>query len=527
MNDNSVVFIAFEEDENLGVRYMSAVLSEAGNDVVIIDFRRDNPEILEYLITLNPLLVGFSVIYENRIYEFKELIETLRNNGIHCHFTAGGHFASLSPDDLFEIIPDLDSIVRFEGEHTLVDLVDHLQDGADWKEVIGISYMKDGLVVNNQLRPLEPDLDVFPFPIRSEIKEYALDKKYATILAGRGCIYNCIYCNTREFFRQPPGPIKRIRNPIRVAEEIEYLHKDKDCSVFLFEDDDFPVTIQNKSQWISDFCKALQDKDLTGKILWKINCRPDEIHLESFELMKQHGIFKVFLGIEDGTDSGLIQLNKHLTVSANLKGINILKKLGIGIDFGFMLFQPSTTFNSFRENLKFLELICSDGYMPVTYLKMMPYHATKIKEELSKQGRLKGRAGFLDYDFYDKSTNDFYEFVSDCFDFWLNSPEGLLNISKWANIYLSVFQFFNGTIEGVRLLSDELRALVKYSNRFILDSLHEISVIFESDNYNLQTDQRLHQYRSEIEHHHKTTLESVTRIIGKTKMFSFTSGVFI
>ena len=232
--------------------------------------------------------------------------------------------------------------------------------------------MNDGLLVNNQLRPLEPDLDVFPFPVRSEIKEYALDKKYATILAGRGCIYNCIYCNTRAFFSQPPGPIKRIRNPIRVAEEIEYLHKEKDCSVFLFEDDDFPVILRNKSEWVNEFCKALRDKDLTGKILWKINCRPDEVHLESFELMRQHGLFRVFIGIEDGTDSGLIKMTKQLTVSDNLRGVNILKKLGIGIDFGFMLFHPSTTYNSFRENLQFLELICGDGYMPVTYLKMMP-----------------------------------------------------------------------------------------------------------------------------------------------------------
>ena len=142
------------------------------------------------------------------------------------------------------------------------------------------------------------------------------------------------------------------------------------------------------------------------------------------------------------------------------------------------------------------------------------------------QGRLKGRPGFLDYNFIDKSMNDFYDFVKDTNASWLNAPEGLLNISKWASIYLSVFQFFIGTIEGVSLLSDELRALVKESNRFMIDTLNAVSVIFESGNYHLENDNRLHQYRREIEHKHNATLESITRIIGKIKLYSLTKELF-
>ncbi|MDZ7634714.1 MAG: hypothetical protein U5L72_09970 [Bacteroidales bacterium] len=44
------------------------------------------------------------------------------------------------------------------------------------------------------------------------------------------------------------------------------------------------------------------------KILWKINCRPDEIDAESFAMMKQHGLFLAFIGLEDGTDDGLVKL---------------------------------------------------------------------------------------------------------------------------------------------------------------------------------------------------------------------------
>ncbi len=58
---------------------------------------------------------------------------------------------------------------------------------------------------------------------------------------------------------------------------MDFLHKKQDCSVFLFEDDDFPVKTKNGSEWIDEFCKELKRKKLADKIIWKINCRPDEI----------------------------------------------------------------------------------------------------------------------------------------------------------------------------------------------------------------------------------------------------------
>lgn len=526
MTSKSVVFVAFEQHENLGVRYMSAVLSEAGYDVRIIDFRNDKKDILEKLVVCNPLLVGFSIIFEDCIYKFSELIGYLRNAGIQCHFTTGGHFPSLMPAGLFKIIPTIDSIVRFEGEHTLLDLVNHLHTSADWKSIAGISYLNNGLLTNNQLRSLEPDLDVFPYPLRTEIKEYVLGEKYTTILAGRGCIYNCSFCNTRAFYMLPPGPIKRIRSPVRVVDEMKYLHHNKNCSVFLFEDDDFPVNAPAKSDWLKEFCRALRDKGLSGKMMWKINCRPDEVDAESFTLMRQNGLFSVFLGLEDGTDSGLHKMNKRLKVSDHLRAVQILKNLGIGLDFGFMLFQPTTTYESLRENLKFLDLICKDGYMPVSFLKMLPYMQTKIKDELIREGRLKGKPGFQNYDFLENSLNEYYCFISNQFSTWLNSPEGLLNLSKWARIYLSVYSFFNVTHKGVERLSMTLKNLVSESNKFLIFSLYELSIKFESGNYNSKNDSTLENYSRIIKEKHDNSLKSVSEIIGKTKLYYLTKQIF-
>ena len=525
MHSKSVVFIAFEQRENLGIRYLYAILSEAGYDVHIIDFRKEKAGILQEVQKLDPLVVGVSVIYENHIYEFQELMDYLRASGIQSHFTAGGHFASLRPGELFKLFPSLDSIVRFEGEHTILELVNCLQQQKEWTGIQGLSFFRNGELVNTTLRALEPDLDTFPFPFRSGVKEFALGKKYATLIAGRGCVYNCAFCDIREFYGPPPGPVKRIRKPEKVVEEMEYLHKEFDCSVFLFQDDDFPVVDRRNPQWIRTFCRSLKDRNLVGKIMWKINCRPDEVESELFALMKQHGLFKVYLGIENGTDEGLDQMNKRLTVADNIRGIEILKDLGIGIDYGFMLFQPDSNHKSIRANLTFLEQVCLDGYMPVSFLKMMPYLATRVEKELRLAGRLKGRPGFLDYDFLEGSMNDMYAFVSDCFASWFHAADGVTNLAKWGVSYLAAYAHFYGEAEGIRNLLADMRSFVREANQFIIDTMRQLSDLFENGTCSLENNPELDTIRTDVEERHYASCKGLSDIISKVRLYAYTNNL--
>lgn len=513
MDNQPVVFVAFKEYDNLGVGYLASILSEEGYEPLIIDFRNDREEILVVIKKLNPLIVGFSVIFQYYINEFKDLINYLRKSGVASHFSAGGQFASMRFEDLFKLIPSLDSIVRFEGEYTFLELVKHLHSGTNWRNLKGLAFKENGKIYTNPVRQPEMDLDIFPYPMRSSLEDYAFGKKYATILAGRGCLNNCSFCNNTEYIRQSLVPYKRIRKPEKVVEEIEFLHYKKDCSVFLFEDDDFPVKTSNGSDWIERFCKEIKHKRLSDKVIWKINCRPDEVDYDSFTLMKKHGLYLVFLGIDDGTDDGLIRLNKRMTTAVSLKGINILKKLGIGVDYGFMLFQPSSTFGSVNLNLGFLRQICSDGSTPVTFLKLMPYFDTRIEKELRQEGRLKGEPGFLDYDFLGNALNHYYDFIKESFMEWINDPNGLSNIIKWGRNYFSVFSHFYSMTPEVQLLSSEFQISVAQSNIFILNTMEELSWIFETGKYENLKFNDLTSYRENIKIKHDQYKEKIGKLI--------------
>lgn len=498
MKNPVIAFIAFEEFDNLGVGYMSRVLTDEGYTITIIDIRKEKKEILHSLKKLNPLIVGFSVIFQYHINEFAELVSYLRKAGIKCHFSAGGQYASLRYNELFRIIPSLDSIVRFDGEYTFLELVNCLNSGTGWKHVLSIVFKSENGLKVNDLRELENDLDNYPFPIRQPLKKYVLGKKFATILAGRGCNNNCIFCSVREYYTQSKGPCKRVRKPAKVAEEMDLLYQQRDCSIFLFQDDDFPVKGMSKTYWVRQFCRELQQRDLSDSILWKINCRPDEVDSERFKLMKKHGLYLVFLGIEAGTDEGLKQMNKHCTISEILNAVNTLKKLEIGFDYGFIPFHPYSTFVSLRENFSFLREITSDGYSGVTFMKMMPYHATPIEKILRKNGRLKNINGLPDYDFFDESLNRYFQLINELFSVWIEHPDGLLNISKWARNYLLVFSKFYGTTPLLKQLTLSLREAVAESNNFILTILEQLSIEIETGKFKTGNRTRIRSLKMKI-----------------------------
>lgn len=509
MQARLVIFIAFQEFDNLGVGYLASVLSSEGYKTQIIDFRNDKKEILKIIRQFKPKIIGFSVIFQYHIYEFKELINYLRESGINLHFSAGGQFASMRFQDLFELIPSLDSIVRFEGEYTFLELANSIYSGTDWRKIKGLAFKENGKIIFNPLRQPEMDLDKFPYPKRSPLEEYALGKTFATIIAGRGCINNCSFCNNTEYLKQSALPVKRLRKPEKVVEEIDFLYQIHNCSVFLFEDDDFPVKKAKFPDWIKRFCKEIESKRLSEKIMWKINCRPDEIDHDRFSLMKENGLYLVFLGIDDGTDKGLKQLSKNMTVSDCLRGINILRELELGFDYGFMLFQPSSTFKTVNYNLEFLRQLCSDGSVPVSFLKLRPYFDTKTEKELRNEGRLKGVPGFLDYDFFGNALNYFFKFIEDSFMEWINDSEGLVNIIKWSRNYFSVFSHFYIMTPEVQTLFADVRKNIVQSNLFILDAMKELSSIFETGLYNNENLDNLTEYKIKIKENHDHYKEQI------------------
>src|SRR5262249_43960788 len=138
-----IMLVGFLAQMNLGLGYLASALRQQGYTVEIVDFEREQEYVLERARSLNPIVIGFSLIFQFYIERFHALIGYLRDNGIGCHFTMGGHFPSLSYQQALEFIPELDSVIRFEGEDTLLELADLVGTGRDWRGIRGIAFRQN------------------------------------------------------------------------------------------------------------------------------------------------------------------------------------------------------------------------------------------------------------------------------------------------------------------------------------------------------------------------------------------------
>jgi radical SAM superfamily enzyme YgiQ (UPF0313 family) len=122
--------------------------------------------------------------------------------------------------------PNIDVVVRGEGEVTLVELLNAIEKEKSFDKIKGIVYRKNGKIVENEPREFIEDLDSLPFPhetapdLLKDFEKYPISA-FRNIFAIRGCPFNCFFCGSREIW----GRRCRFRSVENVIEEIKGLEK--------------------------------------------------------------------------------------------------------------------------------------------------------------------------------------------------------------------------------------------------------------------------------------------------------------
>jgi radical SAM superfamily enzyme YgiQ (UPF0313 family) len=472
-----VVLIGFQDQENLGLGYLASALRSRGHLVQIVDFEVEFGQILDIVRRMDPVVVGFSLIFQFYVRRFADLARYLRENGIDCHFTIGGHFPSLSYQHTLELIPEIDSVVRFEGEMTLIELVDLVGAGEEWRGIEGIAHRRDGETVANKLRALVHDLDDLPYPERSYKPDAVLGRKVMPLLASRGCARTCSFCSIHVFYRSAPGKVVRTRKPAEVVREMRYLYDEHDIRIFLFQDDDFPLFGKVWQRWTRSLLEELRRADLADRVIWKINCRADAVDPELFREMKACGLYFVYMGLESGSEEGLVTLNKEITVAENIRAVEILKQIGLTYEFGFMLFDPSTSFESVRDNLKFLRTISGDGTSSAGFCRMLPYDGTPIKEQLAREGRLRGDVCDPDYEFLDPKVSEYFQALTGLLRLtgWIHGNPGLSPQLKFAWNEVGIMERLFPPLPDMAEYQDTLRGITAKSNEMLFRVVEDMA----------------------------------------------------
>lgn len=426
-----VLLIGYQDQDNLGLRYLMSTVNASGHQASIMTYGSDPEKILEQIQRHEPDVVGFSLIFQYMAPDFGRVIEALRDKGVTAHITVGGHYCSFEPAAVLEQMPGLDSVVRFEGEMTLVNLLNCLATGTDWRAIPGIAFRANGgdITCSPLAKPVE-DLDTLPWPDRKSIDYEGHPMPTASILGSRGCLWDCSFCSIRPFYEEQGGRLRRLRTPSAVVDEMIDLHRNRGVPIFLFQDDDFLAGGKAAKRWAVEIADLIAAEGLSGEIAFKISCRSDEIDEAIIKRLMAGGLTHVYMGVESGDEQGLLNMNKRLTPEAHLRAGRILKQLGLSFDFGFMLVDPYSSFDSIRTNIDFLETFIGDGWSVAPFCRMLPYAGTPIKRRLEQEGRLAGTQFEPDYKLLHPKLDLFYDWMVEAFYERNFTNQGLCHILR-------------------------------------------------------------------------------------------------
>jgi anaerobic magnesium-protoporphyrin IX monomethyl ester cyclase len=310
-----------------------------------------------------------------------------------CLTLMGGPHVTFWDENALQECPELDVVVRKEGENTLLELVQRIEAGKRFHDIIGTTCRKNGKIIRNPDRPYIENLDSLPFPAHNLWPLESL-RKYGTIvypvMTSRGCVYWCDFCTAVRMF----GRKYRMRSPENVVNEIEFLHKTYNANHFTFYDDAFTVD-QGRAAKI---CQEIRKRKL--KIKWDCETRVDMVTKDLLRDMRDAGCIAVWFGVESGSQLVIDAMGKGFLLAQTLKAFKWAKEVGLMTIAGTILGFPGETKGSALETMKFVERISPDD---VGYYIATPYPGTPMYEFVKEKGLLK----ILDFDRYDTATPTF------------------------------------------------------------------------------------------------------------------------
>lgn len=325
----------------LGLVYIAGTLEKENHEVKIFDCDAEDsassPRILEICANWQPALVGFYAMTWT-YFQAKELAEKIKKFNPQIITVIGGPNVSCLPRESVEL-GQFDFGVRGEGEKTIIELVDHLQKKnlLAPEQIKGLIFKKNGEVIINPARDLITDLDNIPFPARHllPVEKYfdifARQKKIATLIATRGCPFECIFCDRENRM----GRSWRVRSPENIVKEIKEIKEKHGIKEFMFFDDNLIVD----KAWGLELCRQLKPL----KIIWECRNRVDLVDEELLTAMKKAGCYRIRFGFESGDDRILKLMKKAITVKQSLLCAKICHQVKMEIFGYFMMGLPTET----------------------------------------------------------------------------------------------------------------------------------------------------------------------------------------
>ncbi len=334
----------------VGLVLLAAILQKEGHGVTLLDANALglNPEEVPPRIR-EADVVGITAMTPT-ISAALEIARHIKKERPNLTTILGGAHATLLPEETLASSPDIDIIVKGEGDETVVELMQALENKSSLDDIESISYRKDEGLIHNPNRSSMVDMDSLPIPAYELLEwhryrphpPHGLAMPFAAVVTSRGCPYRCAYCSKPVF-----GSKFRAQSPERVIEELVYLKERFGVREVAFYDDSF--TLDNKR--VHAIADHIISKNL--QIAWTCETRVNLVDKELLAHMRQAGCYAVAYGIESASPEIIEVLCKDTTLEQVEKAVRESREAGIQVIGYFMLGSPGETPETIRQTIDF------------------------------------------------------------------------------------------------------------------------------------------------------------------------------
>jgi len=393
-----------ESEEDSYIKYIpfpfflahaASLLKSKNNETKLIDAIAQGlgeQKVMDAINAYNPYLIVIETStpsFDNDMRITYGIKNTISNSAI---VLCGPHATTYARDILGKY-DFIDYILMGEYEYTLLDLVNILNNPANLKRVPGLAFKSNQSVVINSPRPTIKDLDDLPWPERGGEVIYKYNDGFAGLpvpnvqmCSSRGCPFHCTFCLWPQVLY---GEHKyRKRNPVKVAEEMDWLIQKFNFKAVYFDDDVFNI---DKTH-VAGICKEIIKRKI--RVPWAVMARADFMDEKLLSLMSDAGLFAVKYGIESANNNVLRLCKKNLNLARAEKMIKYTKKLGVKVHLTFCLGLPGETKQSIQDTVNFISEARPDS---LQFSLATPFPGTSYFKYLEKKG-IRLSENLADYD---------------------------------------------------------------------------------------------------------------------------------
>lgn len=360
---------------HVGVAYLVAFLKERGLEIAIFDEGIENSglKLAGKIDEFKPNLIGISIFSYSYVFA-KNLIKIIKAHSDIPLVAGGPHVCAVRSEILKN--SRIDFAIKNEGEYPLLALASEISNSTgNFHSINGLTWRKDGSVIENPDNPYIDNLDDLPFPDYEafDIKRYPCYKsKTIPLITSRGCPFGCNYCSVRLSM----GQRFRARSAKNVFAEIKYLYE-QGWRNFDINDDCFSL---DKAR-AENICDLITENKLKIRFQLYNGIRVDTVNEGLLKKMKHAGCYFISYGCEAGSDKVLKAIKKGITLQQVRDAVNWTNWAGIPNSVNFIIGHKEETFQDALDTMRFAAELPTNF---VNFYNLLPYPGTESFEWASQ-----------------------------------------------------------------------------------------------------------------------------------------------